>query len=530
MALVSKVEHKVSKEHFDRVAEGLRAELLQLQEQLKSKDFPVVLLFAGAAVAGKTEALNTINEWMDPRWIETHAYGPPSDEERERPEYWRFWRDLPPRGRIGLTLGSWYHQRVQDYVYDRIDKPTYFQALKRIAAFERTLTDDGVLLLKFWMHMDEADQKRVMKKLQKSKTDAWRISKSDWKHFKHNRAFERANEIAIKKTNVDAAPWIIIDGLDARYRTLEILTTIRDALKAHIRLRSNRRKLAEKARKQTERVRDAELRAAPGEHESAARGKNGRLDAAALKRSAARLPTILDKLDMSLSLTDKTYHAAIQDTRAELGDLCRKLHFAGKSALVLFEGPDAAGKGGAIRRLTAAMDARDYRVIPIAAPTDEERARHYLWRFWRQLPRAGRIAIFDRSWYGRVLVERVENFAQAEEWQRAYAEIREFEEQLSASGLVVVKFWIHIDKDEQFRRFKEREKSSLKSWKLTPEDWRNRAKWDDYSRAVHEMVERTSTPSSPWTIVEGNCKKHARIKVMKTLCGTLKEAVLADRE
>ncbi len=535
MTRATKVEHKVSKDEFDSVAEGLRTELLQLQDQLKSQDFPVVLLFAGAAVAGKTEALNTINEWMDPRWIETHAYGPPSDEERERPEYWRYWRDLPPRGRIGLTLGSWYHQGVQDFVYGRIGKPAYLQTLKRIAAFERTLTDDGVLLLKFWMHMNEADQKKRMKKLQKSKNEAWRISKSDWKHFKHNRAFTRANAIAIEKTNVDASPWVIVDGLDARYRTLEILSTIRDALKAHIRLRSNRRKLVEKARKQSDRVRDTELQATSAEENAPASSKNAQgarvgTTTTASRRGAARQRTILDKLDMSLSLTDKSYRAALQDSRAELGDLCRKLHFAGKSALVLFEGPDAAGKGGAIRRLTASMDARDYRVVPIAAPTDEERARHYLWRFWRQLPRAGRIAIFDRSWYGRVLVERVENFAQPEEWQRAFTEIREFEEQLAASGLVVVKFWVHIDKDEQYRRFKEREKSSLKSWKLTPEDWRNRAKWDEYGRAVHEMVERTSTSSCPWTIVEGNCKKHARIKVMETLCGALRKVLLTDGE
>ena len=233
--------------------------------------------------------------------------------------------------------------------------------------------------------------------------------------------------------------------------------------------------------------------------------------------------TVLDHLDMTSALTDSKYKEALLEARGELGTLCRRAHFEGKSALILFEGPDAAGKGGAVRRLTGAMDARDYRVIPVAAPTDEERAQHYLWRFWRYLPRAGRIAIFDRTWYGRVLVERVEGFAQADEWMRAYHEINEFEEQLAAHGVVVVKFWVHITKDEQYRRFKEREKISYKSWKLTAEDWRNRAKWDDYGNAVHEMVERTSTVSAPWTLVEGNDKKHARVKVLRTLCKALRD-------
>ena len=233
--------------------------------------------------------------------------------------------------------------------------------------------------------------------------------------------------------------------------------------------------------------------------------------------------TVLDRLDMSLTMSNEAYKEALAEARAELGRLCRRAHFEGKSTLILFEGPDAAGKGGAIRRLTGAMDARDYRVFPVAAPSEEERAHHYLWRFWRYLPRAGRMAIFDRSWYGRVLVERVENFAQPDEWMRAYSEINEFEEQLSAHGIILAKFWVHITRDEQYRRFKERETISYKAWKLTAEDWRNREKWDDYGYAVHEMVERTSTAAARWTLVEGNDKKYARIKIIRTLCGLLKD-------
>jgi AMP-polyphosphate phosphotransferase len=236
-------------------------------------------------------------------------------------------------------------------------------------------------------------------------------------------------------------------------------------------------------------------------------------------------PTILSSLDMTQSIPKKTFSTELEICQGRLNRLQRKAQARGVSTIMVFEGWDAAGKGGAIRRITGALDARSYQVIPIAAPTDEERAQHYLWRFWRHLSRAGRVTIFDRSWYGRVLVERVEGFATEQEWRRAYSEIGEFEEQLAEHGIVVVKFWVHITQDEQLRRFKAREKARYKRWKLTDEDWRNRAKWPDYERAVNEMVQRTSTRASPWTLVEGNDKYFARLKVLKTACDALKAAL-----
>jgi polyphosphate kinase 2 (PPK2 family) len=193
----------------------------------------------------------------------------------------------------------------------------------------------------------------------------------------------------------------------------------------------------------------------------------------------------------------------------------------------MFEGWDAAGKGGAIRRVTAALDARDYKVIPIAAPTDEEKAHHYLWRFWRHLSKAGRVTIYDRSWYGRVLVERIEGFASTEEWMRAYSEINDFEEQLIDSGMVLGKFWVHITKEEQAARFEARAQIPWKAWKLTEEDWRNRDKWDAYESAVNDMIERTSTRKAPWTLIEGNNKHFARVKVLETVCEKLETALKA---
>jgi polyphosphate kinase 2 (PPK2 family) len=201
--------------------------------------------------------------------------------------------------------------------------------------------------------------------------------------------------------------------------------------------------------------------------------------------------------------------------------LQRRAGKRGVSTILVFEGWDAAGKGGAIRRVTGSLDARDYQVIPIAAPNDEERAHHYLWRFWRHLSRAGRLTIFDRSWYGRVLVERVEGFATEAEYMRGYGEIDHFEEQLVTDGILLLKFWIHISKAEQLKRFRDRSRTSYKQWKITDEDWRNRKRWDDYTVAVNDMVARTSTKIAPWTLVEGNDKNFARIKVLRTLADRL---------
>jgi len=531
---------KVSREDFDRIAQPLRNELLRLQDELKSDGFPVIIMFAGVAGAGKAEALNLINEWMDPRWLVTRAYGPPTDDERQQPEYWRFWRDLPPKGRIGLFAGSWYHRPVQDFVYKRIRRKEFDAALNNIATFERTLSDDGALILKFWMHLDKVTQKKRMKSMEKDKVHSWKISKQDWDHFKHNDRFEKANAAAIEKTDSAGAPWIVVDGSDSRYRSLKILTSVRNALIEHREKHRAQLNTAMAARSRANAARAADLKRI---QQTADKLDMESRSAALKKRKASPLPktaakaarvtregdltslTILDQLDMSAHLSEEKYAKTLRERRAELGVLCRDLHFNGRSAVILFEGPDAAGKGGAIRRLTGSMDARDYRVIPIAAPTEEERAYPYLWRFWRHLPAAGRIAIFDRSWYGRVLVERVEGFAQRDEWMRAYAEIKDFEEQLVATGRIVLKFWVHVTKDEQYRRFKEREAISYKAWKLTPEDWRNRAKWDDYAGAVHEMVERTDTKRAPWTIVEGNDKKFARIKILETVCARLRVAV-----
>jgi polyphosphate:AMP phosphotransferase len=491
----------ISSDDYKALVPELRESLLDVQQQLRDTPLSsVIILFGGVDGAGKSESVNLLNEWMDPRWLLTRAYGPPSDEERERPEFWRFWRDLPPRGRIGFFLSAWYSQPLVDRVHRRLKRAEFATKLDQIAEFERALSDDGALILKFWMHLDKRSEKARLKKLAKDPLTRWRVTPEQWRNFKLYGRFIDAAEEIIARTSVGHALWTIVEGADERYRSVTIATTIRDAI---------RKRLADAAHK---------TKPSP----SPAPAKNA-VEAADARRRAhpARLPTILNRLDMSQRVGQKTYKAKLEQLQGRLNALHRKAQRRGVSTILVFEGWDAAGKGGAVRRLTAAIDARSYQVIPIAAPTDEERAQHYLWRFWRHLARKGRMTIYDRSWYGRVLVERVEGFATEAEWMRAYAEINQFEGQLVDHGIVVVKYWMHVSKEEQLRRFREREKAAYKRWKLTDEDWRNRKRWDVYQQAINDMVERTSTRRAPWTLVEANDKNFARLKVLKTLCDAL---------
>jgi len=493
---------KISREEFDALAPSLRTELLDLQQQLREADFPVVVLFAGVDGAGKNETVNLINEWMDPRWIVTRAYHKPSDEEKERPEYWRYWRDLPPKGKVGLFLSSWYHHPLVDRVTGETTQAELDEQLERIVHFEKTLADEGALILKFWMHLSEKAQRKRLRALEKDPFTAWQVSDQDWEHWKMYDKFVSVAERLIMHTSKGHAPWQIVEGADARYRSAVVLQTIKDAINKHLSNREAVKKV------------NAEIKG------KAAKAKKGGGPAA-----LASQPSILSSLDMSQTIEGAEYNQALQEQRARLAHLYRVAKDKGVSTALVFEGWDAAGKGGTIRRLTNALNARDYQVIPIAAPTEEERAQHYLWRFWRHIARAGRVTVFDRSWYGRVLVERVEGFCTDEAWRRAYNEIVDFEEQLTRHGIVVCKFWLHITSEEQLARFTSRGEIEYKKWKLTDEDWRNREKWDVYEQAVNDMVERTSTRNAPWTLIEANSKNFARVKVMRTVADALEAAL-----
>jgi AMP-polyphosphate phosphotransferase len=495
----AEVGRKLSKNDYKAQVPELRSELLAAQQELRqASSFPVIVLFAGVDTAGKGETVNLLNEWMDPRWIVTRGYTDPSGEERERPRLWRYWLDLPPRGRIAMFLSAWYSSPIRDRVGRRLDTAEFDALLDQVAAFERALTDDGAIVVKFWMHLSKKAQKKRLKEFEKDPLQRWRVTKTQWKHWAMFNKFVSAADRAIRRTSTDAAPWHIVEGEDERYRTIVVATHLRDAIRRGLTRTAGTTRPMQSAERNT---------------------RNDR--SAIVIERADRKFNVLDNLDLGQKLSDDEFDRELAEQQSRLNALQRRAAKRRISTITVFEGWDAAGKGGAIRRVTGSLDARDYQVIPIAAPTDEERNRHYLWRFWRHLSRAGRLTIFDRSWYGRVLVERVEGFATEAEYMRAYGEIAQFEEQLVDHGILLVKFWIHISKSEQLRRFRDRSHTSYKKWKITDEDWRNRNRWADYTIAVNDMVARTSTTIASWTLVEGNDKNFARIKVVKTLADSM---------
>lgn len=491
---VAELGHKLDKAEYKARVPALRTELLMVQEALKDADFPVIILVSGVDGAGKGDTVNLLNEWLDPRYVRTFAFGGMTDEERERPEFWRFWRSLPPKGRIGLYVGSWYSHPIAQRVNGEFNDAELDGHLLRIKTFERELIDDGALIIKFWLHLSRDAQKQRLKRLESDPATAWRVTKQDKQHLKQYDEFRSIAERTLRDTSTGESPWIIVEGSDPRYRGITVGQHILDRIRTHLQ-------------------RNETLCSNPAPISSE------------VLPVLTRPETVLGHLDLSQSLEKKGYKKALAKYQARLHELARTAHQKKLSSVIVLEGWDAGGKGGIIRRIVPALDARNYQIIPIAAPTDEERAHHYLWRFWRHIPRAGQVTIYDRSWYGRVLVERVEGLASHDEWMRAYAEINDFEEQLTEHDTLLLKFWLHIDKEEQLRRFKAREKIAYKQYKITDEDYRNREHWDEYEHAVNDMVERTSTEYAPWTLIEGNDKKFARIKALRTYCERLEEAL-----
>lgn len=484
---------KISKKEFDELEPALHTRLLELQRELKDSNVPVIIIISGVEGAGKGEVVNRLNEWLDTRGIETTAFWEETDEQRMRPGYWRFWRSLPERGTIGILFGSWYSRPIINKVFGEIDEAEYEKQLRRITEFERMLIEDDALIIKFWFHLSKKDAERRLKK-DKQRLEAKLKSPREKKFSALFDKFASVSERAIRITDKGRAPWHLVEAKDKNYRDITVGQILLNALQAKI----NKEKAEEKVQQQETTTYEFQL---------------------------ADQITILDHVDLKKELSEKAYRNKLKKYQNQLYNLAWKAHNRKRSIVAIFEGWDAAGKGSAIRRVTRAIDARLYKVISIASPSDEELAHHYLWRFWRHIPLAGYVSIYDRSWYGRVLVERVEKFAKEEEWRRAFNEINHFEEQLCEHGIVLVKFWIHLSKDEQLRRFEEREKTPWKMHKITDEDWQNREKWDDYREAVNDMMIHTSTEYAPWTIIPGNDKKKARVEVLKTLCKTVERSL-----
>ena len=490
----AEIGHKVSKSDFRKAEDKLRTALLDAQyELLESRAFSVVVLINGVEGAGKGDTVNLLTKWMDPRHIEVRGFDEPSSEEAERPYMWRFWRVLPPRGKLGVMFGDWYAGALRERVGKDSGKSRFELQLDEINRFEAMLARENVLLVKLWFHLSKDAQKRRFDLLASDDKTRWRVTEEDWAaHERYDRSRELA-EAMLHATDSAQAPWIVIDSEDANHRALAAGRSVLDAITRGL------------SRSRDTVVRDAERPELPA------------------------LPdrrTFLDTLDLAQKLARKDYDEQLELLQGRLALLTRDKAFRKRSLVLVFEGMDAAGKGGAIRRVTGALDARHYRVLPIAAPTDEEAARPYLWRFWRHVPRLGKTVIFDRSWYGRVLVERVEGFAGEADWMRAYGEINDFEQTLEEAGAVVIKFWLAISSEEQLKRFREREAEPHKRFKITPDDWRNRHSWAAYEEAVCDMIQRTGG-ERPWTLVEADSKHFARIKVLRTICERLEQALSA---
>ena len=493
----AEIGHAIDDDTYDAEVPALREALLEAQYELREQaGRQIIVLINGIEGAGKGETVKLLNEWMDPRLIEVRTFDQQTDEELAHPPAWRYWRQLPAKGRMGIFFGNWYSQMLQDRVHGRFKDAVLDQAIGSAERLEKMLCDEGALIFKFWFHLSRKQMKRRLKTLKDDPLHSWRISPLDWQQSRTYDKFVRFGERVLRRTSREYAPWHVIEGADANYRSLTVGRLLLEGMQAAIKN---------------------------------PKGRPQALTVGPLGNSDDEL-TLLDSLDLGLRLDKDEYEQALIAEQARLSGNMRDKRMKKHALVAVFEGNDAAGKGGAIRRVAAALDPRHYNIVPIAAPTQDERAQPYLWRFWRQIPPRGKFTIFDRSWYGRVLVERVEGFCGEPDWMRAYGEINDFEEQLTEAGVVLVKFWLAIDEQTQLQRFEERQEIPFKRYKITDDDWRNRNKWPLYRQAVGDMVDRTSTSIAPWTLVEANDKRWARVKVLRTLNEALEAAFRKDRK
>ena len=482
------IEKKELKEKIEKAG----ARLGLLERQAREAKIPILITFDGFEAAGKGLQINRLIQFMDPRGFDVYTADKDDEADRMHPFLWRFAKKSPANGRITIFDTSWY-RHVQRDLFDGLTKESELaDAYDDIRAFEQQLVDSGVVLIKLFLSITEKEQKKRFEKLVGSKETAWRVRKEDWDRNAHYEEYDEISKKMISRTHTKAAPWLIIDANKKDRAALEIIEVVADRLEAAI---------AEKKKGKTPGVYDAPI---PPD-----RYKRG----------------VLSRVDLTKSLTRDEYKEKLDKLQKKVEKLHSELYRLRIPVVLCFEGWDAAGKGGAITRLTSHLDPRGYKVCPTPAPNDVEKVHHYLWRFWNNVPKDGHIAIYDRTWYGRVMVERIEGFCTEDDWRRAYQEINDFEAHLIHHGAVVLKFWIDIDKDEQERRFNDRMQNPEKQWKITDEDWRNREKWDQYEEAVNEMIERTSTEEAPWIIVEGNSKYYARVKVLKTVVKALEEKI-----
>lgn len=458
------------------------------QMMIKERGLPVLVLFEGWGTAGKGSVLGKVIRNIDPRFFKVAAMDVPTQEERRKPFLYRHFVKIPEAGKFMFLDSGWMDEVTAECLEGTIKEKDYKKKIESIRRFERQLTDNGYLVMKFFFHISRKEQKRRIEALRADKNTSWRVGEKDsWQNRHYDKCLAVFDRY-LNDTNAPADPWYIIDAKSRKWAQLQVLETLVSGIDT------------------------------------------------ALKNSAMAVPLLqnvfplekipkLDEIDLDKAVTQEEYRAELDVLQEKLGHLHNKLYRKKIPVIIAYEGWDAAGKGGNIKRITEALDPRGFEVHPIASPEPHEKARHYLWRFWNRLPKTGHIAVFDRTWYGRVMVERLEGFCRENDWQRAYNEINEFEKELADWGAVIIKFWVQIDKDTQLARFNERQNTPAKQWKITEEDWRNREKWDLYEGAVNEMLQKTNTTYAPWHILESNDKRYARLKALRIVIESIEKAL-----
>ena len=488
----------LTKNEYKEMMDKLAPKFAALQREARAKGLPVMVVFEGWGASGKGTMISRLIQPLDPRGFKVFTIQAENEEEHMHPFLWRFWTKTPAKGRMHIFDRSWYRRVITEQMDAPMDQKRLDAAYHQILSFEEQLSADGTLIIKFFLHISADEQEKRLKKLERSSETKWRVTKADWKHFKQYKAYLPMYDHMLEQTDMSWAPWHVIEATDRDYAAVKVMTIVAGMIEERLNeenAKESRSHLAERAQEEL-----------PGTEET-------------------MRTTVLDGVDVSLTMTKEDYKKRLSVLQKELTRLQNEMYLKRIPVVVALEGWDAAGKGGAIKRLTEPLDPRGYEVVPTAAPNDIEKAHHYLWRFWRAMPKDGHMTIFDRTWYGRVMVERIEGFCSQAEWRRAYREINQMEQNLTDHGVIVLKFWLQIDKDEQERRFNERMEDPEKQWKITDEDWRNREKWDAYVKAVDEMILRTSTTYAPWTIVEADSKYYARIKILETVVRALKNRI-----
>lgn len=473
---MSKQYKKYNEEKEDVTVHQLKLRLSELQRKAKAKRIPIILVFEGGDASGKAPLINELILTLDPRHVKVHA----EEVVQKRPFMWSSWNNIPRYGDTAIFYKSWYSSVILKGIKHKYDEEKLKKYYEYINSFEKELFCGGYLIIKILLDVDEKVYKQRLEKIKSNSLTSWKVQKYKKENYK---AFMKTALTIMENTNTEYCPWNVIKNNEDEQATSEVLKLIIVSL----------------------------------EHAISEADKNTYRTLEHNRKGDLSVPNVLGEGYIYDDICKDEFKKKIKLCQKKLKELQYQLYKQGVSLIVVYEGWDAAGKGGNIRRVIKKLDPRAYEVHSTSAPSDIEKEHHYLWRFWTRIPKSGHIAIFDRSWYGRVLVERIEGFCNEAEWKRAYNEINEMEQQLVHSNSIVIKFWLDIDSEEQLKRFRAREQNPNKQWKITEEDWRNREKWELYRAAVNEMIYKTNSTNAPWIILNANCKSYARLKTLSTI-------------